>query len=165
MASLYELTGDAIKLRDLLLEGDIDPEMIRDAILNNQEEVALKLENYAKVMKDIESDINGIKAEEKRLAERRKTLENNIKNMKSAMQEALIQSGQPKVKGQLFTFAMQKNPPSVVMDVNYIEDVPEKYLKQAEPTIDRALLLEDLKAGVDLDGVAHIEQTESMRIR
>ena len=92
-------------------------------------------------------------------------MENNIARMKKNMQDALILSGQPKVKGQLFTFTMQKNPPSVVMDESYIENIPDKYLKHPEPTIDRKLLLEDLKAGVDLEGIAHLEQTESMRIR
>lgn len=165
MASLYNLTGDALKLRDLLLEGDIDEDIIRDAILNNQEEINIKLETYAKIIKEIESDINGLKSEELRLADRRKTMENNIARMKRNMQDALILSGQPKVKGQLFTFTMQKNPPSVVMDESYIENIPDKYLKHPEPTIDRKLLLEDLKAGVDLEGIAHLEQTESMRIR
>lgn len=165
MASLYELTGDAIRLRDLLTEGEIDEEIIRDAIVNNNEEIALKLENYAKFIKNTESDIAGLKAEELRLKDKRKALENTIDRMKKAMQDALILSGNNKVKSPLFTFSMQKNPPSVVMDEQYIENIPEKYIIHPEPTIDRKALLDDLKSGVDLDGIAHIEQTESMRIR
>lgn len=165
MASLYELTGDAIRLRDLLTEGEIDEEIIRDAIVNNNEEIALKLENYAKFIKNTESDIAGLKAEELRLKDKRKALENTIDRMKKAMQDALILSGNNKVKSPLFTFSIQKNPPSVVMDEQYIENIPEKYIIHPEPTIDRKALLDDLKSGVDLDGIAHIEQTESMRIR
>lgn len=165
MASLYELTGDAIRLRDLLTEGEIDEEIIRDAIVNNNEEIALKLENYAKFIKNTESDIAGLKAEELRLKDKRKALENTIDRMKKAMQDALILSGNNEVKSPLFTFSMQKNPPSVVMDEQYIENIPEKYIIHPEPTIDRKALLDDLKSGVDLDGIAHIEQTESMRIR
>ncbi len=165
MASLYELTGDAIRLRDLLTEGEIDEEIIRDAIVNNNEEIALKLENYAKFIKNTESDIAGLKAEELRLKDKRKALENTIERMKKAMQDALILSGNNKVKSPLFTFSIQKNPPSVVMDEQYIENIPEKYIIHPEPTIDRKALLDDLKSGVDLDGIAHIEQTESMRIR
>lgn len=165
MASLYELTGDAIRLRDLLTEGEIDEEIIRDAIVNNNEEIALKLENYAKFIKNTESDIAGLKAEELRLKDKRKALENTIDRMKKAMQDALILSGNNKVKSPLFTFSMQKNPPSVVMDEPYIENIPDKYIIHPEPTINRKALLDDLKSGVDLDGIAHIEQTESMRIR
>jgi hypothetical protein len=36
---------------------------------------------------------------------------------------------------------------------------------QQDPTIDKKKIKEDLKAGVDLEGIAHLEQTESLRIR
>ena len=165
MANLYELTGAALTLRNLLLEGELDPEAIKDAIENNNEEITLKLENCAKVIKDIESDIAGLKAEEERLANRRKTYENNIKALKSKMQEALLATGERKLKGQLFSFNVQTNPPSVVIDEQYIENIPEAYITKPEPVVNKKKLLEDLKAGVDLDGIAHLETSESIRIR
>ena len=165
MANLYELTGAALTLRNLLLEGDLDPEAIKDAIENNNEEITFKLENCAKVIKDIESDIAGLKAEEERLANRRKTYENNIKVLKSKMQEALLATGERKLKGQLFSFNVQTNPPSVVIDEQYIENIPEAYITKPEPVVNKKKLLEDLKAGVDLDGIAHLETSESIRIR
>ena len=165
MANLYELTGAALTLRNLLLEGELDLEAIKDAIENNNEEITLKLENCAKVIKDIESDIAGLKAEEERLANRRKTYENNIKALKSKMQEALLATGERKLKGQLFSFNVQTNPPSVVIDEQYIENIPEAYITKPEPVVNKKKLLEDLKAGVDLDGIAHLETSESIRIR
>lgn len=165
MASLYELTGAALTLRDLMLEGEIDPEIIADAIANNNEEITLKLENCAKVIKEIESDIAGLKAEETRLAERRKTYENNVKTLKSKMQEALLATGERKLKGQFFSFNVQTNPPSVVIDEAHIENIPEAYIVKPEPIVNKKKLLEDLKAGVDLDGIAHLETSESIRIR
>lgn len=69
------------------------------------------------------------------------------------------------IKTPLFSFKVQKNTPSVVMDVNYIEDVPEKYLIPQDPKIDKKLLKADIEAGEDLDGIAHIERSESVRIR
>ena len=165
MANLYELTGAALMLRNLLLEGDLDPEAIKDAIETNNEEIALKLEGCAKVIKDIESDIAGLKAEEERLASRRKTYENNIKSLKRAMQDALLATGERKLKGQLFSFNVQTNPPSVVLDEAYIENIPDKYITKPEPVVNKKALLEDLKAGVELDGIAHLETTESIRIR
>lgn len=165
MASLYELTGAAYKLRELMEEGELDPEAIKDAIENNNEEISLKLENCAKVIKDIESDIAGLKAEEARLAERRKSYENNVKALKSKMQEALLATGERKVKSPLFTFYVQKNNPSVVIDEAYIENIPEQYLVTREPEVNKKKMLEDLKAGVDLDGIAHLETSESIRIK
>ena len=92
-------------------------------------------------------------------------MENSIKHMKERMTIAMQQTGKLDIKGELFKFKVQANPPAVVMDVNYIEDVPEKYLIAQDPKIDRKKLAEDLKAGVDLDGVAHLEASASVRIR
>ena len=168
MASLYELSGDYAKFAEYMEQVELEPEMqeaLEDALNNLGEDIEIKLENYAKIIKNFESDIAGLKAEEERLAKKRKTMENSIKNMKQRMTEAMIQTGKIDIKGELFKFKVQANPPAVVMDVNYIEDVPEKYLIAQDPKIDKKKLAEDLKAGVELEGVAHLEASASVRIR
>ena len=74
-------------------------------------------------------------------------------------------TGEKKIKGDLFTVAIQNNPSSVVMDEQYLENIPEKYLIPQEPKLDRKKIAEDIKAGEDLNGIAHLEQTESLRIK
>lgn len=165
MASLYELTGAAYTLRELLAEGELSVEDIKDAIETNNEEIALKLEGCAKFIKNTEGDIAALKAEEERLKERRKSYENSIKNLKRVMSDALLATGDRKIKTQLFTFYIQANTPSVVLDEAYVENIPEKYLIHPEPTVDKKLLADDLKSGVDLEGIAHLEATESIRIK
>jgi chromosome segregation ATPase len=168
MASLYDLTGDYAKFAEYMEQVELEPEMqeaLEDALNNLGEDIEIKLENYAKIIKNFESDIAGLKAEEERLAKKRKAMENSIKHMKERMTIAMQQTGKLDIKGELFKFKVQANPPSVVMDVNYIEDVPEKYLIAQDPKIDKKKLAEDLKAGVELDGVAHLEASASVRIR
>lgn len=168
MASLYDLTGDYAKLAEYMEQVELEPEMqeaLEDALNNLDEDIEIKLENYAKIIKNFESDIAGLKAEEERLAKKRKAMENSIKHMKERMTIAMQQTGKLDIKGELFKFKVQANPPAVVMDVNYIEDVPEKYLIAQDPKIDKKKLAEDLKAGVDLEGVAHLEASASVRIR
>ena len=168
MASLYDLTGDYAKFAEYMEQVELEPEMqeaLEDALNNLGEDIEIKLENYAKIIKNFESDIAGLKAEEERLAKKRKAMENSIKHMKERMTIAMQQTGKLDIKGELFKFKVQANPPAVVMDVNYIEDVPEKYLIAQDPKIDRKKLAEDLKAGVELDGVAHLEASVSVRIR
>ena len=168
MASLYDLTGDYAKFSEYMEQVELEPEMqeaLEDALNNLDEDIEIKLENYAKIIKNFESDIAGLKAEEERLAKKRKAMENSIKHMKERMTIAMQQTGKLDIKGELFKFKVQANPPAVVMDVNYIEDVPEKYLIAQDPKIDKKKLAEDLKAGVDLDGVAHLEASASVRIR
>lgn len=168
MASLYELSGDYAKFSELMEMEELEPEMqeaLEEALDNLGEDIEIKLENYAKIIKNFESDIAGLKAEEERLNKKRKTLENSIKNMKQRMTEAMIQTGKVDIKGELFKFKVQANPPSVIMDANHIEDVPEKYLIAQDPKIDKKKLAEDLKAGVELDGVAHLQASATVRIR
>lgn len=169
MASLYELTGDYAKFAEIAQQGDLDDDMqamLDGALANLADDIEVKLEGYAKVIKNFESDIEGLKKEEDRLAGKRKTLENRVKSMKTAMRDAMIATGKLKVKGDLFSFTVKNNAPSVVMDEQYIENIPEKYLIAQEPKIDRKLLAEDLKAdGAALEGIAHLESSQSILIK
>ena len=40
-----------------------------------------------------------------------------------------------------------------------------KYLKFKEPDIDKDLMKKDIKSGIDLSGLAHLERTQSVRVR
>lgn len=169
MASLYELTGDYAKFAEIAQQGDLDDDMqamLDDALANLADDIEVKLEGYAKVIKNFESDIEGLKKEEDRLAGKRKTLENRVKSMKTAMCAAMIATGKLKVKGDLFSFTVKNNAPSVVMDTYYVYNVPEKYLIPQAPKIDRKLLAEDLKTdGAALEGIAHLESSQSILIK
>lgn len=168
MASLYELTGDYAKFAEIAQQGDLDDDMqamLDDALANLADDIEVKLEGYAKVIKNFESDIEGLKKEEDRLAGKRRTLENRVKSMKTAMCAAMIATGKLKVKGDLFSFTVRNNAPSVVMDTYYVYNVPEKYLIPQAPKIDRKLLAEDLKDGASLEGIAHLESSQSILIK
>lgn len=169
MASLYELTADILKLNELLTLGELDRETLEDAILNTKEDIAIKAENYCKWFADVESDMEGLKKEIDRLTARYKVCESAIKNGKDLLKQAMALSGQPKIKGQLFSLSICKTAPSVEMDEAYIENIPEKYLIPQEPKIDRKAILADLKSNdaevlKSLEGVAHLKTSDYLRI-
>ena len=164
MANIYELTADIQLLWNLMEEGEIEDDTLIDAMQNSQEELSIKLENYCKFIKNMEADAKAFKEEEQRLAARRKTLENTIERAKKAMQMAMDVAGEKKVQGKIFTISLQKNPASVVLDEQYMENIPEKYLIH-KTDINKRLMAEDMKNGVDLEGLAHLEQSEGLRIR
>lgn len=168
MANIYELTNDFQTIWNLMEEGALDDEVLQDIFENTSEELALKLEGYCKFIKNLESDIAGLKEEEKRLNARRKTMENTVERAKAAMQMALSAAGEKKMPCGSFTVSIQDNPPKVVLDEQYLENIPEKYLIQQEPEINKKLMLEDLKENFEtpeLQGIAHLERTSSLRIR
>ena len=88
-------------------------------------------------------------------------IENNIKNLKQALETAMRATGKTKFKTDLFSFNIQKNPPKLVIDKP--EEIPEEYLIPQEPKINSKAIKDMLKEK-ELP-FAHLEQSESLRIR
>ena len=163
--TLYELTSEYLDLLAMLEDPDVDEDLINDTLEGIDGELEAKADGYARVMRQMDADAKAIKAEEERLANRRKSLENRSAALKGRLQQMMEITGKVKFKTELFSFGIQKNPAAVVMDEQYIENIPECYLIIQEPKIDKQKIKEDLKAGLDLEGIAHLEQSESLRIR
>ena len=160
--TLYELTTEYQQLLMMAEDPELDPQVISDTLEGLSGDIEVKAEGYAKVIKQLEADTTSLKAEIDRLTARKKTIENNIDHMKENLKQAMILCDKPKFKTALFSFTVQKNPERVVLDS---ELVPDKYLVQQDPKINKTLLKEDLKSGIDLTGIAHLEQDDSLRIR
>ena len=165
MANLYELKNEFNTLWEILEDELADDETISGAWEVAQEDLADKLENCCKYIKNCETEIAGLKAEEERLNARRKAKENAVKRLKQLMQDAMNAAGEKKLPCGTFTVSIQNNAPSVVMDEQYVENVPAEYLRLREPEVDKKKILEALKDGKNLDGLAHLQQTASIRIR
>ena len=171
MANIYELTGEFQKFSEIASSGELteeQSEMLNDALANLKEDIEYKLEGYCKVRANFKADIEALKAEEKRLADKRKSLENRVKSMENAMKDAIIAvkpADDLKVKTPLFSINVQNNPESVVMDVEGTDLIPEEYLKFKEPEVNLSKIKEDIKAGKDLSALAHLERTQSVRVR
>ena len=160
--TLYELTNEYQQLLLFAEDPDVDPQVIAYTLEGLTGEIEDKADGYAKVIKQLDADTIALKAEIDRLTARKKTIENNIDRMKESLKNAMLLCDKPKFKTNLFTFTVQKNPEKVVLDS---EVVPEEYLVQQEPKVNKTLLKEDLKAGKDLSGIAHLEQDDSLRIK
>lgn len=163
--TLYELTEDYMNLLALAEDPDIDEQAFLDTLDGIGGAIEDKAEGYAKIMRQLEADAAACDAESKRLKNKAKTIDNNIKRMKQALQYAMQATGKTKFKTQLFSFYIQKNSASVVMDEQYIENIPERFLVRKDPEINRKAIRDAINAGEDIGGIAHLEQTESLRIK
>ena len=165
MSTLYELTEDYMNLLELAEDPDIDEQAFIDTLEGIEGALEDKAEGYAKVIRTLEGDAAACDAESKRLRNKKQAIERNIDRMKKALQYAMETTGKTKFKTPLFSFNIQKNTPSVVMDEQYIENIPDRFLIHKDPEINRAAIKSAIKAGEDVGGIAHLEQTESLRIR
>ena len=165
MSSIYELTQDYLIISEMMENPELDPEFLADTMEAVDGELEVKAENYAKVMKNLDGDIEALDNEIRRLTSRKKALENNIKNMKKTLQSMMTITGKIKFKTDLFSFGIQKNAPSVIIDASDVNNIPSDYLKFRDPEVDKTKIKEAIQNGADLTGIAHLEQTESLRIR
>lgn len=165
MANLYELNAEFNQLWMLLEDEEVDEEMVIGAFETATEDLTVKLENCCKYIKNIDAEIAGLKAEEERLYARRKAKENAVKRLKELMKLAMNTAGEKKLPCGTFTVSVQNNPPSVIMDEQFIENIPEDYLKYRDPEIDKKKLKDHLEKGIAPEGIAHLEVSSSVRIR
>ena len=165
MSSIYEIKGRFLTILDMLESSDLDPQMLADTMEGIEGELEIKCENYAKVLKNLEGDVEALDNEIRRLTSRKKTLENNIKRMKEAVRDVMIATGKTKFKTELFSFSVQSNPASVVLDTEDLDTLPDEFIR-IKKEVDKAAIKEALLKGDEkLGGYAHIEQGKSLRIR
>lgn len=163
MARLYELTGAYGRLMDEAMaidpetgevfEGD-SPEF--KAILESLEgAIEDKAEGCAKVLKSVKSEVAEVKAEEERLAKRRKSMESNYERLRTYVRENLQQAGKEKIKTPLFTIWLGKPQEKVVIDDESL--LPDDCFKEPKPPEpDKKVLKAKLQKG-PMEG-AHLEK-------
>lgn len=159
---LYELSHNYQNLLELMDNEDIPQDEITKALNGLEGEFNLKAENIAKLMKSMEADTKGLKDEEKRLSNRRKTLENRVISLKAYLSDSMKAIGKDKIKGDIFTLSFGKCPPSA-----YISDIAligKRYFNKQEPILDKKMVLAELKYGIEIPG-AELKQESSLRIK
>lgn len=166
MSRLYEITGELLTLQEML-EDDLEDEVLADTLEAVTGEYEIKLEAYCKVIKNLEADIDALKCEADRLNTKRKTLENNIDRLKKAMFDSMKVTNTAKVKGTLFTVAIQKNGgkipviPGPDADTSKLPD--NLVIVTEKPNLDA--IREALEAGKTVTGYSLGERGESLRIK
>ncbi|EAE7055116.1 siphovirus Gp157 family protein [Listeria monocytogenes] len=159
MPTLYSIQD---KYQQLLnLAEQLDPELLKDTLESIDDELETKAENVAFVIKELEGQSLILEKETKRLAERKNTINNNVKRLKQSLFDAMITANKQKIKTNLFTLDIRKNPPSLIVEdesklLNYLIEQPKK--------LDKTKLGDDLKKGIEVPG-AKIIQTERLQIR
>lgn len=159
--NLFELTENYVKFFTMLEEADEITEELEEMANNLSIAIEEKSDNYVKMIKNLDADVEAFKNQEKIFNKKRKTAENKIAWLKKNLQSSMEQTGRKKVKTELFTISIQKNTPA--LDITSEDNIGDEYYK-VERTLNKRDLLNDIKEGLIIDGVG-IKQTESLRIR
>lgn len=167
-STLYELTGAWLDLYDMADDPDMEADVQAwfDTMEGLEGEIEDKADGYAKIIAQLNADASAIKAEEERLYSRRKAIENRVKDMKDRLQNMMEMTGKTKFKTALYSFSIQKNPVSLVIDNERI--IPPKWWIKQEPKLDKKGITEWLRERDEEENAcewAHLTQSESLRIR
>lgn len=162
MASIYELNKNYQEVAALLETAETEEELqaINDTLEMLDVSIEEKVENTAKYIKNVESDIEGIKAEINRLAALKKQKERNTEWLKTNIEYALKTKGIDKLEVGTFKCGYRKSESVEIDDLNAI---PKKYTKN-EIKADKAALKKVLKDGKKINGV-HIQTNMNFYIK
>lgn len=159
MATIYEI-ADKYKLIQQLIEEGAEPEVFSGALKAIDGEAAEKLEAYAMVIKNVDSDIKGLDAEIKRLQERKKSMQNNVVNMKETMAMLLQTVEGNRLKTDKFTFSFRK---STKVEIDNIDMIPEDFVRKLYD-VNKTDLKKYMERGAIVNG-ARLVENQSLSIR
>lgn len=164
MANIYELAGQ-YKILENAVELNPDDEELKKLLEEVDDEIEAKADNYAKLIKNLEAEIDGFDKEIKRFSERKTARQNFIKRLKENLMYSMKQTGKTKFKTKLFSFGIQKNggkaPLVITADV---KDMPKELQKITIEPDKEAIRLYIEETG-DISYGVITERADSLRIR
>lgn len=162
MSTLYEITGDYLRLLEMLEEEEnIDDQAFKDTLEGIEGEFEIKADNYARIIKELKAESEKYAAEVVRMQKKMETLANNEKRLKQYLYDSMKATGKVKFKTDLFSFGIQKNGGVQPMEVNE-EKVTKAYMKMVP---DNKKIREALELGKKLRFASFVERGEYLSIR
>lgn len=158
---LYELTNQYSRIQEMASE--FDDELISE-LEKIEEQLSDKLESCVLVLRSLELESEAIKKEEERLMDRRKSIDNGHDRLKKYMEDSMKSVEIRKMKTNLFTLSIRKNPRSLQIDDGILPEHVDKVYQKVMTSICKETIKQDLKKGVKLP-YARLVQGESLRIK
>ena len=127
MSEIYELTRNYDEVLNMLYQDDVDEQMVLDTLESIEGDIEDKADNYAKIMKELETKAKARKEEAQRLSESAKVFENRVKALKSILFNAMKETGKTRFATNLFSFSIAKNGGKQALTID--SEVPAEYTK------------------------------------
>ena len=155
---LYELAQDYKALMNAIDNEEIPEEALIDTIESITAGIEEKADNIACILKNLAADCEAIRAEEKRLAERRKQKEKAYDRLKEYLSDSLLNLGMTKMETARNKISFRKSesveiPDEVVFrDWALINNI--SFLTYDLPKINKTEIKKALKNGEVIEGAA-----------
>lgn len=134
-----------------------------EALLQVDQNMEEKSEQYARVIKNISADIDAYAVEIKRLQAKKKAAETLKDRMRTNLLETMSVRDIKKLKTTVGTWSRSLGAASVeVVDVH---EVPERFLVYSDPTVDKRAVLAEYKETGELFSGVDVVRKEKLTFR
>lgn len=162
---LYELTDAYAELAALLDECESEEEAAQ--LWAQMDEVgasiAEKADNYARFLRNKQSDISALDDEIKRLQKRKKSAENMVEQLREHMKFAMGVAGATEIRTTLGKWTVRKNAPRVeVLDES---EIAPEFFEPQPPKLMKSRLQQHWKDTGEIPDGCDIAQSESVQFR
>lgn len=157
--TLYQIAEEMLPI----LSSEEWTEEQEQAIERLEMDLERKADNIISYTAKLESFADMCRAEEKRIADKRKAAENRVASLKEYLLRTMKGIDRTEIQCGTKTIKIQKNPPSVVVDDE--EKIPARFFVIIPETkqLDKAALKSALKSG-SME-CAHLEQGERLVVK
>lgn len=163
MARLYELVADMKEAEQLLYEAGADEETIKETLDSLSLGIDEKLTNYAAMYKNLQADIEVFKAEENRIKNQRKVMENRLKWLKEEIDAAMKLAGKEELKNGTHSISYRKGSEVVEIDE---KELPKEYFIRPDPVpMGKNELKKLIKEGKEIKGVKIVRKPDTVQIK
>lgn len=153
MASLYEIDSNIKAFIDNLFDSadengevDIDMNILEDL----KEQRQTKLENIALYAKNLASDAQAIKEEEKYLEDRRKRLERKCERLKGILVRSMMENGEKELSSARYCAKIRDSKATEIYDDSAI---PDKYMVEKKTFApDKTAIKKAIESGEEVAG-------------
>jgi len=160
--NIYEVGNEYKKLQSLIENGDFTEEELEDTLESINFDIEDKAEAYGLVMKNLEAQADGLKAEADRLSERSNAITANIKRMSDNLLSLMMETGKLKFKTDHFSFSTRKSSSVIITDDKAI---PGAYAKtKVVISFDKLAIRNALNGGIKIIG-AEIKESTNISIK
>lgn len=164
MLNLYQIETEYRAIAQQLMDadGELTPEM-EQSLAINKEQLQMKSQGYAMVIREAEAEINIIESEMKRLMDLQDKRNSLILNLKQRVFNAMELYSIEKIETPLLTISFRK---SESVEIENFDLLPDEYkvIPEAKPRADKKAIKDAIKNGIDVQG-AFIQQNKSLSIK
>lgn len=162
--NLYTVSHEYAAVMHKLMDSELPEDCIADTLEGMSGEVVVKAQNVVAFMLNLEAEAVMIRKAEKKMAERRQSIEKRAKRFREYLQHAmeLTEISEIKALDGSFVAKLHKDRDEVVMVDDELELPPRFIRTKTEP--DKTAIKAAIKAGEAVDG-AHIERKNRLEIK